>query len=287
MKKIVSLSVIIICLLSLSGCESVSRLIKGDKYVDEKIAQKEYGQESESYRKEVKKALKASRKDFPQLNSDLTKDQSKVVLKTTQGDITIKLFPKLAPLAVENFLTHAKEGYYNDISFHRVILEFMIQAGDPKGDGTGGESIWKGKKPKIDSGNGFNNEISPYLYNIRGALAMANAGANTNGSQFFINQNTDDQSNSLAQDHYPKPIIEAYQMGGNPSLDGGYTVFGQVTEGMDVVDKIAHVAVDENEKPKEKVTINSIEIVKDYSFKRGWAKTSSKNKHKRHLILNR
>ena len=84
------------------------------------------------------------------------------------------LFPKQAPLAVENFLTHAKEGYYDGIIFHRVINEFMIQTGDPKGDGTGGESIWKGKDKSKDSGNGFKNEYSPYLYNIRGALSMAN-----------------------------------------------------------------------------------------------------------------
>ena len=119
---------------------------------------------------------------FPQLSTDVAEDEAEVKITTTEGDITVKLFPKYAPLAVENFLTHAKEGYYNGLLFHRVINNFMIQTGDPKGDGTGGESIWKGKDKSKDSGTGFENEYSPYLYNLRGALAMANSGPNTNGS---------------------------------------------------------------------------------------------------------
>ena len=149
-------------------------------------------------------------------------------------------------LAVENFLTHAKEGYYNGLLFHRVINNFMIQTGDPKGDGTGGESIWKGKDKSKDSGTGFENEYSPYLYNLRGALAMANSGPNTNGSQFYINQNKDDISSKLPTDRFPAKIIDAYKNGGNPTLDGGnYTVFGQVIDGMDVVDKIASAETDD------------------------------------------
>ncbi|HEL1586022.1 TPA: peptidylprolyl isomerase [Streptococcus suis] len=221
---------------------------------------------SAQYAKDLAYAINNPNAVFPQLSTDIAENEAAVKLKTSQGDITIKLFPEQAPLAVENFLTHAKEGYYDGIIFHRVIEGFMIQTGDPQGDGTGGESIWAGKDDSIDAGNGFKNEISAFLYNIRGALAMANAGANTNGSQFFINQNTTDASSQLSTSKYPGKIIEAYKNGGNPSLDGGYTVFGQVIEGMDVVDKIAAVETDDNDKPTSEVTIQSIEIIKDYTF---------------------
>lgn len=268
MKKLLSFGLIGLALLSLSGCESIDRAIKGDEYVDEKIAREESEAAAKAYEAKIKKALKADADQFPQLNKEVGKDEAKVIIKTNQGDITLKLFPKYAPLAVENFLTHAKEGYYDKLLFHRVINNFMIQTGDPKGDGSGGESIWKGKDSKKDAGQGFANEISPFLYNIRGALAMANAGADTNGSQFFINQSKLNQAKALSADNYPKPIIDAYEEGGNPSLDGGYTVFGQVIEGMDIVDKIAASPVGPNDKPIENITINAVDIVKDYSFKK-------------------
>ncbi|MBJ7695575.1 peptidylprolyl isomerase [Weissella sp. GP1] len=204
---------------------------------------------------------------LPQLSDTVAKNESEVVMHTSMGDITMKLFNKYAPLAVENFVTHAKDGYYNNTTFHRVIKDFMIQGGDPKGDGTGGESIWNGKDSKIDSGNGFENEISPSLYNIRGALSMANAGPDTNGSQFFINQNSDDVTNKISAKRYPEKIYEAYKKGGNPTLDGSYTVFGQVISGMDVVDKIASVSTDDSDKPTETVTVTSVEVVKDASSK--------------------
>ncbi|EHI70251.1 peptidylprolyl isomerase [Streptococcus ictaluri] len=262
MKKIISLSLLAISFLTLSACESIDRAIKGDKYVDQQIAQKESEAASKAYEDDIKKALKADASQFPQLNKEVGKDETKVIMTTSKGAITLKLFPKYAPLAVENFVTHAKEGYYDNLSFHRVINEFMIQAGDPNGDGTGGQSIWKDKDAKKDSGRGFANEISPFLYNIRGALAMANAGADTNGSQFFINQNKNKQNKNLAAKNYPKPIISAYEHGGNPSLDGGYTVFGQVIDGMDVVDTIAQSPVGANDKPQEEITIKHIEVVK-------------------------
>lgn len=201
--------------------------------------------------------------DFPQMNPDIAANEAAVKLVTSKGDITIKLFPDLAPLAVENFLTHAKNGYYKGVSFHRVIEGFMIQGGDPEGTGRGGQSIWAGKDAKIDNGSGFKNEPSDLLYNIRGALAMANAGPDTNGSQFFINQNQEDQSSKLHPLYYPEKIITAYKEGGNPSLDGGYTVFGQVIEGMDIVDSIAAVKTDSQDKPLEAVTITAVEIIKD------------------------
>lgn len=218
------------------------------------------------YAKDLAYAINNPNATFPQLSTEIADNEAAVKIKTSQGDITIKLFPEEAPLAVENFLTHAKEGYYNGLIFHRVINGFMIQGGDPEGTGTGGQSIWAGVDDSIDDGSGFKNEPSAFLYNLRGALAMANAGMDTNGSQFFINQKTDDASTNLSTSKYPKKIIEAYKNGGNPSLDGGYTVFGQVIEGMDIVDKIAAVETDSNDKPTSDVTIDSIEIVKDYTF---------------------
>lgn len=222
---------------------------------------------SNNYAKDLAYAINNPNANFPQLSTDIAGNEAAVKVKTSAGDITIKLFPEEAPLAVENFLTHAKEGYYNGIIFHRVINGFMIQGGDPDGKGTGGQSIWAGKDDSIDAGNGFKNEVSAFLYNIRGALAMANAGADTNGSQFFINQNPADASGQLSSGKTPGKIIESYKNGGNPSLDGGYTVFGQVIEGMDVVDKIASSETDASDKPTSDITINSIEIIKDYTFK--------------------
>ncbi len=105
----------------------------------------------------------------------------KVTLHTSKGDITVALFPEQAPKAVENFIKHSEDGYYNGVSFHRVIKDFMIQGGDPEGTGAGGKSIWDKE---------FENEPSEKLYHFNGALSMANAGADTNGSQFFIVQNS-------------------------------------------------------------------------------------------------
>ncbi|NQN87530.1 peptidylprolyl isomerase [Streptococcus suis] len=221
---------------------------------------------SSQYAKDLAYAINNPDASFPQLSSDIAENEAAVKIKTTEGDITIKLFPEQAPLTVENFLTHAKNGYYNGTIFHRVIKDFMIQGGDPLGNGTGGESIWAGKGTTIDAGYGFKDEISAFLYNIRGSLSMANAGAGTNGSQFFINQNTTDMSSQLSTSSYPGKIIEAYKNGGNPNLDGKHTVFGQVIEGMDIVDKIASVETDSSDKPKTDVKIEAIEIVKDYTF---------------------
>ena len=109
------------------------------------------------------------------------KGDTLAVMHTNMGDIKIKLFPEKAPKTVENFVTHSKNGYYNGLKFHRVINDFMIQGGDPRGNGTGGESIW---------GGSFKDEFDPELHNLRGALSMANSGPNTNGSQFFIVHNS-------------------------------------------------------------------------------------------------
>ncbi len=181
-----------------------------------------------------------------------------VVMKTSMGDITIKLFPEYAPKAVENFLTHSKNGYYDGLKFHRVIKDFMIQGGDPIGNGTGGESIW---------GLPFEDEFTPQLHNIRGALSMANAGPCTNGSQFFIVQAPEVNSSLVAQmkelsDHFPADCVEDYeQLGGTPWLDYHHTVFGQVVEGMDVVDSIAGVKVNMQDAPLFDVIIESIKVL--------------------------
>lgn len=213
-----------------------------------------------------KRLAELNQLDMPQLSEEVADNEAAVKLVTSKGDITIKLFPALAPLAVENFLTHAKNGYYDGLTFHRVIEGFMIQGGDPEGSGRGGQSIWAGKDAKIDNGTGFQNEVSDLLYNIRGSLAMANAGPDTNGSQFFINQNRDNQTSKLHPLYYPEKIYQAYAQGGNPSLDGGYTVFGQVIDGMAIVDQIASVDTNQQDKPVEPVTINKVEVIKDYKF---------------------
>lgn len=162
MKKTIPLLVIMLSLVILSGCSQLTKAIRGEDYVNAKASasaasasKSASASSSKAYQKELKKALSADTSAFPQLSNDVTDNESEVLMHTSEGDITIKLFPKYAPLAVENFLTHAKEGYYNGVLFHRVISDFMIQSGDPKGDGTGGESIWKNKDKSIDSGNGF------------------------------------------------------------------------------------------------------------------------------------
>ncbi len=186
------------------------------------------------------------------------KGETVAVLHTSMGDISVRLFSEKAPKAVENFTTHAKNGYYDGIIFHRVIRDFMIQGGDPAGNGTGGESIW---------GRPFEDEFDIDLRNYRGALSMANAGPGTNGSQFFIVQASSvpegmlSQMEGLAQQGYPAEVTARYrERGGTPWLDFRHTVFGQVFDGMDVVDAIAGVAVSAGDKPVEDVVIQSVEI---------------------------
>lgn len=191
--------------------------------------------------------------EYPQLNLDQAKGP-KATIKTNHGDIVIQLFPEEAPMTVENFVRLAQKGYYDGVTFHRVISDFMIQGGDPEGTGAGGQSIW---------GHNFEDEFSNELFNLRGALSMANAGTNTNGSQFFIVQNKNMPKRFIQQlrdAQYPEEVVKAYKQGGTPWLDHRHTVFGHVTEGMDVVDEIAKVAKDGNDKPLEDVVITTVEI---------------------------
>ncbi|KAJ2820058.1 Peptidyl-prolyl cis-trans isomerase cyp15 [Coemansia furcata] len=161
----------------------------------------------------------------------LTKRQiaESAILRTTLGDIHFVLFPQHAPKAVENFVTHSQSGYFNGVIFHRVIKRFMIQTGDPLGDGTGGESIW---------GKSFSDEFTPKLRHDRPyTVSMANAGANSNGSQFFI---------TTAETA--------------PWLDDKHTIFGRVTSGSDVVHLIESVKTDKRDKPLDDISIMNVQI---------------------------
>lgn len=160
-----------------------------------------------------------------------TNDMSmpQVRIQTNKGPITVELYAEDAPKAVENFLTLTRDGYYDGVIFHRVISGFMIQGGDPTGTGSGGP------------GYKFADELDPTTESykrgyVRGTLAMANAGPNTNGSQFFI----------MHKD-YPLP--------------NAYTIFGRVVDGMDVVDAIASTDVDRNDRPLEEVVMESVTVV--------------------------
>ena len=152
----------------------------------------------------------------------------KVTLETTQGSITLDLFADVAPKTCENFTTHCKNGYYNGVIFHRIIEQFMIQGGDPTGTGRGGESIW---------GKNFEDECTRDLkFDKAGILAMANAGPGTNGSQFFITT------------------------AATPWLHMNHTIFGEVTEGMDVIEKLESVKKGAGDRPIDDQKIISATI---------------------------
>lgn len=183
----------------------------------------------------------------------------KATMRTNMGDIKFILFPDVAPKAVENFVGHAKSGYYEGVIFHRVIKDFMIQGGDPTGTGMGGESIF---------GSTFEDEFSVDYRNFYGALSMANAGPSTNGSQFFIvtaascDKNLLEQMRQLGREGgFPEEVVSHYEkVGGAAWLDFRHTVFGQVIEGMETVLKIQDQETGRNDKPLKDVVIEKIEI---------------------------
>ena len=192
---------------------------------------------------------------FPQVDIE-TVEGPIATIKTNHGDMHIKLFPEHAPKTVANFIALSKDGYYDGVIFHRIIKDFMIQGGDPTGTGMGGESIY---------GESFEDEFSEELYNVRGALSMANAGPNTNGSQFFIvqNQHLPYSKKEIARGGWPEPIAEIYaEKGGTPHLDRRHTVFGQLADeaSYKVLDAIAGVETGAMDKPVEDVVIETIEI---------------------------
>ena len=182
----------------------------------------------------------------------------KATIKTNKGDMSFELLPDAAPKAVENFVTHAKNGYYDGLIFHRVIKDFMIQGGDPTGTGCGGESIW---------GSPFQDEFNLEARNYYGALSMANSGPNTNGSQFFIVQAKDvpdsllEQMEELKEQGYPQEVIDKYkEVGGTPWLDFHHTVFGNIIDGTDVLEDIASTRTGMGDKPVYVVVIETINI---------------------------
>jgi len=173
-----------------------------------------------------------------------------ILFETTSGTFEVEVYPEVAPMTVKNFVELTKQGFYNGVIFHRVIDDFMIQGGDPTGTGRGGESIWKkgfrneisAKALGIDQkaleakGYSFDNDL-PSMHCRYGTLCMANAGPNTNGSQFFI----------VVRDECPW-------------LDGKHTVFGKVVKNMDVVEKIASTKVDAHDRPVKEVVMKKVTI---------------------------
>ena len=208
-------------ILLLYGCSNLS--IQGDNIVESNIVNNENLPEEKD---------DMSNKTYtkpPELTIDTSKTYT-ALIETSQGNLSIKFYPDIAPLTVNNFIFLAREGYYDSVIFHRVISGFMIQGGDPSGTGHGNMGKYPGYK--------FDDELNnPMPYN-RGILAMANAGPNTNGSQFFI----------MHKD-YPLP----YQ----------YTIFGIVNEGLEVIDKIAGVQTDNSDRPIEEIVINKISIYEE------------------------
>ena len=163
---------------------------------------------------------------MPEMNIDISKKYT-AVIKTSMGDMSVEFFTEDAPMTVNNFINLSRDGYYDNVIFHRVISGFMIQGGDPSGTGHGEMGKYPGYK--------FEDELNNQRSYDKGILAMANAGPDTNGSQFFI-----------MHVNYPLP----YQ----------YTIFGFVTDGLDVIDKIASVETGDGDKPVNDVVIESIEI---------------------------
>lgn len=273
MKKWICLAMMATMLLTgcSSGSSGATAVEEGESTQQTEETQNSVDEETAKYTESLLQTSDA----MPQLDPIQSGDQV-ATITTSKGDVVIKLCPEQAPKAVENFVTLAEEGYYDGLTFHRVINNFMIQGGDPNGDGTGGESCWGGT---------FEDEFNAQMYHFRGALAMANSGADTNGSQFYIVQNPviqegyfdyvdqvateygsdtllyNSQTGKIFRTNYDEAVRASYEeLGGTPELDYGYTIFGQVMEGMDIVDAIAQVETDENDKPLEDVIIESITI---------------------------
>lgn len=255
--KLLSICVAIILLFVLTGCANEQESSE-NKIITRNTTNKTVKNETE----EESLTSNVDYKLAAENQMSMPKDGETVAIMHVKnfGDIKFKFFENVAPKAVENFLTHAKNGYYNGLTFHRVINEFMIQGGDPEGTGMGGESIW---------GNGFGTELDYSLVPYRGSLCMAMSSLpNSIGSQFFITQANpqEEMASALKNAGYPEDLIEEYNnYGGYLSLYMQYTVFGQVYEGLDVVDKIAQVETHTTEtgqenKPVQDVIIESIEV---------------------------
>ena len=179
------------------------------------------------------------------------------IITTSEGVIKVRLFEELAPKAVNNFIFLAQSGYYNNVTFHRAIEDFLIQSGSPDSSTNGGTSAW---------GLEFEDEFSDLLHHYNGALSMANHGEDTNGSQFFfvtapIGQLDSEKEEQMSRAGWRSEVIDAYkQAGGLPALDYRYTVFGQIYEGLNVAYSISRTKTDENDRPKNDIVIESVEI---------------------------
>ena len=274
MKKIISLLLLLaLTVVVLSACGNTN---------DSKEKANVLGTEADSIvsssflKQNVTKKEAGFQLDLPEKGEEIA------VVETTSGTFKIRFFPEEAPKAVYNFKKLAQQGYYNDTKFHRIIESFMIQGGDPTATGLGGKSVW---------GDSFEDEFNENLLNITGSLSMANKGPDTNSSQFFINFNPEAPDWEYQEMFYeaykedPDIINEYYngcvllnklsdkvkalynEFGGNIHLDGaynsagkGHTVFGQVFEGLEVIESISKVKTDENSKPIGDVIIKSITI---------------------------
>ncbi len=191
----------------------------------------------ESQQKQNKEINKTNNNQMTENNStlnDLAQEYGSAIIKTNLGDIKVKFYSEVSPLTVNNFLNLAKDGFYDNTRFHRVINDFMIQGGDPNSKDLAKKNLWGTGDPGYKFADEFNNEKL-----IRGSLAMANSGPNTNGSQFFIVTAVD-----------------------TPWLDGKHTNFGEITEGMDVVEKIEAIKTDARDCPLEDIIVESIELLK-------------------------
>lgn len=264
-KRLLKLSIIaVLGALSIAACGKLEEnTVENNNTVTTVVPKEEEPREEPSLSKKAKKSTQFA---------DLEKGDivAEIVVKD-YGSMKLRLFPEQAPKAVENFVTHAKEGYYNNLTFHRILEDFMIQGGDPEGTGAGGESIW---------GTPFEDEFSDDLYPFRGALCMANSGSNTNGSQFFIVQADENEVKRLSDlvlEKYSLSMIDYVQQGysvsitqeeldsfltygGSPWLTRHHTVFGQVIEGFDVLDTIAATKHDPSGLPVNPVVIESVQI---------------------------
>ncbi|MDF2942742.1 MAG: hypothetical protein K0S01_1600 [Herbinix sp.] len=207
--------------------------------------------------------LTGCKKEEDQFAKPMKGDTVAEIVVRDYGSIYVRFFEEAAPKAVENFTTHAKNGYYDGLTFHRIIEDFMVQGGDPTGAGSGGESIW---------GENFKDEFSPDLQPYRGALCMANSGPDTNASQFFLVQAsttyTEEILNQIENQYsinFPEEARVKYgEVGGTPWLYKLHTVFGQIYDGYEVLDAVAKVEKTDAEKgvPAKDVIIEKINIFK-------------------------
>lgn len=269
LKKGLLLGAIALCL---TGCGSKNTAEKDSNNIEATVTPEENPTEETPVVevREEPSLSKAARKlkQFKELKKGDT--IAEIVVKD-YGTMKIKLFPEQAPKAVENFVTHSNNGYYDEVTFHRILEDFMIQGGDPEGTGMGGQSIW---------GSPFEDEFSDDLYPYRGALCMANSGSDTNGSQFFIVQADEEEVNrlqALVMERYRLSMIDYVEQGysttltekeldgfltygGTPWLTRHHTVFGQLYEGFEVLDAIAATEVDSAGAPVNPVVIETITI---------------------------